>query len=57
MAEIGNNGPTPEESKAQRRRYLVEAYKDIPRDVLNEIQAIYRDDFLLFDYDFDPPLE
>ena len=57
MAEIGNNGPTLEESKAQRRRYLVEAYKDIPRDVLNEIQAIYRDDFLLFDYDFDPPLE
>ena len=57
MEEIERNGPTLEESLAQRQKYLVDAYKDIPIDVLNKIKAIYRNDFLLFDYDFDPPTE
>ena len=57
MEEIERNGPTLEESLAQRKKYLVDAYKDIPTDVLNKIKAIYRNDFLLFDYDFDPPTE
>ena len=46
---------TPDESKSQRRRALEAAYEYISEKTIMHIQAIYKQDFELFDYPLDPP--
>ena len=52
---IKENPLTTEESKVQRHRYLVNAYKSINGKTLEDIQNIYKQDFIIFDYSFEPP--
>ena len=46
---------TSEESKVQRRRALVSAYEGVSDDIIDGLQDVYKQDFILFDYSFDPP--
>ena len=57
VATVRNKYPmTPERKKNQRRKYLIEAYKTIDRHIIIELQKIYRDDFVLYNYDREPPV-
>ena len=46
---------TVEESKHQRTRALARAYRNIKPELIINIQAMFYYDFMLFNYDFDPP--
>ena len=46
---------SPDESKLQRRRALVKAFDGLSKDMLDQVKELYRQDFILFDYPFDPP--
>ena len=46
---------SPNEAKLQRRRALVEAFDGVSKDVLDYVKALYKQDFLLFDYSTEPP--
>ena len=52
---IKENALTTEESKQQRHRYLVNAYKSIDKKTLEDIQNVFKQDFIVFDYSFEPP--
>ncbi|KAK3099463.1 hypothetical protein FSP39_004780 [Pinctada imbricata] len=43
------------ESKGQRSYYLYDAYKRVSRQTVIQIQKAYYLDFILFDYDMEPP--
>ncbi|KAK3099935.1 hypothetical protein FSP39_012117 [Pinctada imbricata] len=43
------------ESKEQRSYYLYDAYKRVSRQTVIQIQRAYYLDFILFDYDMEPP--
>ncbi|XP_071097741.1 carbohydrate sulfotransferase 11-like isoform X1 [Haliotis cracherodii] len=42
---------TKQESSAQRRSYLRQAYASVPRGILDRVVKLFRNDFLYFDYD------
>ncbi|XP_046543399.1 carbohydrate sulfotransferase 11-like isoform X2 [Haliotis rubra] len=42
---------TKQKSSAQRRSYLRQAYASVPRDILDRVVRLFRNDFLYFDYD------
>ena len=56
LKTINENPLTVEESKQQRRQYLVDAYNEIDKKIIEDIQRVYRQDFILFDYPLDPPV-
>ena len=55
LKTIKENPLTTEESKEQRRRFLVSAYKNIDKKTIAGIQEVYKQDFVMFDYSFEPP--
>ena len=57
LKTIRDNPLTSEESKRQRRRALVTAFKSVGKRTIKYLQDIYKQDFILFDYTFDPPSE
>ena len=44
-----------EDSKLQRRQFLVNAYAGLSKTLLEKIVTIYQQDFLLYDYSDNPP--
>ena len=52
---IRKNPLTSIESKIQRSRALETAFKTIGEETIKGIQEVYRQDFILFDYSFEPP--
>ncbi|XP_045202008.2 uncharacterized protein LOC123555454 [Mercenaria mercenaria] len=46
---------TAAESKNQRQKSLARAYRNIRPELIIKIQALFYYDFMVFDYDFDPP--
>ena len=46
---------TSKRRKIQRRKALVDAYKNISNSTIAKIQELFKLDFLLFQYDFSPP--
>ena len=44
-----------EESKIQRHKFLANAYKNIDKKTIEGIQRIYKQDFVIFGYPFEPP--
>ena len=44
-----------DESKRQRRHYLVKAYENIDTKTMAELKKIYEQDFILFNYSNEPP--
>lgn len=56
LETIRKNPLTSEESKAQRQRALVDAYARIDKPLIENIKIVYKQDFILFDYSFEPPL-
>ena len=55
MTEIETDNITSSERKEQRWNFLVEAFRDIPNQLIDEIKVLYKADFLLFGYDLTPP--
>ncbi|XP_069135737.1 carbohydrate sulfotransferase 10-like [Argopecten irradians] len=55
LEEITTNPLSPTERSAQRRQSLLSAYKDMPKRIVANIQAMYKMDFLTFGYDINPP--
>ena len=45
----------PNNAKIQRRQALVRAFDGLPKDILDEVKQLYKQDFILFDYSFEPP--
>ena len=43
------------ESKLQRRGALVKAFDGVSKDILDQLKELYKQDFILFDYSFEPP--
>ena len=43
------------EAKIQRRRALVKAYDGLSEGILDKVQKLYKQDFILFDYSFERP--
>ena len=43
------------DSKIQRRRALVKAYDGLSEGILDKVQKLYKQDFILFDYSFERP--
>ena len=54
---VHNNPLTLEESKQQRNRALVKAYKNVDSKTIERLIEVYKQDFRLFDYSFQPPSE
>lgn len=52
---ISENPLTSEESRRQKRRALINAYKDVDEKTLRGLQEVYKRDFALFDYSTEPP--
>ena len=46
---------TSETSKAQRDRYLTDAYASVSETTLEEIKRLYQADFIMFQYSMNPP--
>ena len=46
---------SPTEAKLQRRRALVKAYDGLSKEILDKVKILYKQDFILFDYSFEPP--
>ena len=46
---------TADESKEQRNRYLVNAFNKIDKKTIEGVQEVYKQDFVIFDYSFEPP--
>ena len=46
---------SPNEVKLQRRRALVKAFDGLSKDIIDKVKELYKQDFILFDYSFDPP--
>lgn len=44
-----------EQREKQRREYIVKAYRDVDKAVLEKVQRLFQLDFALFDYNVDPP--
>lgn len=55
LQTIKENPLTSEQSKAQRRRALENAYRSVSENVIEGIKIVYKQDFILYDYSFDPP--
>ena len=55
LEAVENSGFTRIQQKTQRRKHLVEAYKGVSSDVIQDIQNIYLLDFNLFNYPVKPP--
>ena len=45
----------PNDAKLQRRRSLVRAFDGLSKDILDKVQQLYKQDFILFNYSFEPP--
>ena len=43
------------DAKIQRRGALVRAFDDLSKDILDIVKQLYKQDFILFDYSFEPP--
>lgn len=52
---IKENPLTSAESKAQRQRALENAYAGVSRKTIEGLTNVYKQDFVLFNYSFDPP--
>ncbi|XP_076461614.1 uncharacterized protein LOC143294079 [Babylonia areolata] len=50
-----NSGRTSEDVKNQKDGFRIEAYRQIPRDLLLAVQKFFQWDFILFGYDPSPP--
>ena len=46
---------SPYDAKIQRRQNLVRAFNGLSKDILDKVKQIYKQDFILFDYSFEPP--
>ncbi|XP_060064034.1 carbohydrate sulfotransferase 11-like [Ylistrum balloti] len=55
MQNLDNNPVTEEQRVLQRRKVLVNEYRTVSPDVLNDIKDIYKLDFLMFGYSENPP--
>lgn len=49
------NPLTTRESREQRRQSLVNAYARVDSEIIEGIKDIYKQDFILFNYSFEPP--
>ena len=52
---ISENPLTSEQSRRQRQRALVNAYKTVDEETIRGLQKVYQRDFALFDYSTQPP--
>ena len=50
-AEITEQAPTQNQSRKSKQS-LIEAYKNVLRDIIQRLKVIFADDFHLFDYDW-----
>ena len=55
LKTIKENPLTPEESKQQKRRALVNAYAGVDEKTLRRIRHIFKQDFMLYGYSDEPP--
>ena len=55
LETIKKNHMSPYEANLQRRRALVKAFDGLNKDILNQVKELYKQDFILFDYSFEPP--
>ena len=46
---------SPNNAKIQRRQALVRAFDGLTKDILDKVKQLYKQDFILFDYSFEPP--
>ena len=46
---------SPYDAKIQRRQNLVRAFDGLSNDILDKVKQLYKQDFILFDYSFEPP--
>ena len=52
---ISDNPLTSEQSQRQRRRALVDAYKNVDGKTIRGLQEVFKGDFALFEYSTEPP--
>ena len=55
LKAISDNPLTSEQSRRQRRRALIKAYKDVDGKTIKGIQEVFKRDFTLFGYSIEPP--
>ena len=55
LETIKEHPMTPNEAKLQRLRALVDAFDGVNKDILDQVKMLYKQDFILFDYSFEPP--
>ena len=55
LETIKKQSISPNDAKIQRRRALVRAFDDLSNDILDKVKQLYKQDFILFDYSFEPP--
>lgn len=55
MSEMHVYQITAEESRQQRQRALERAFRNVRKEVVINLQAMYYYDFMLFNYDLNPP--
>ena len=55
MKTIQDHPISSDESKRQRRHHLVKAYENIDTKTIDELKKIYEQDFILFNYSYEPP--
>ena len=55
LETIKKHPMSPSEVKVQRRRALVKAFDGLSKDIIDKVKELYMQDFILFDYSFDPP--
>ena len=52
---MSENPLTSEQSRRQKRRALVNAYKDVDENIIKGLQEVYKRDFVFFNYSTQPP--
>ena len=55
LVTVKKHPMSPDEATLQRRRALMKAFDGVSNDILDQVKKLYKQDFHLFDYSFDPP--
>ena len=55
MKTIQDHPLSSDGSRRQRRHHLVKAYENIDTKTIDELKKIYEQDFILFNYSYEPP--